>query len=179
VTLGVSCQRSPPTFWRYAACARVSAPTLFLGGSRCRGLAAGKAVQQAPSLTLYLPFLVTVGCGLAPPRKIIRPRQAPLISKSHDARAKHNAPPARAGYYGLWHTGQALSTTRCRSTMPSSADMTGGRPNSITFCAPETAKNANPTASNSSTGLRNRATPEYRMCAPFRHPWAIRIAPAQ
>jgi hypothetical protein len=43
--------------------------------------------------------------------------------------------------------------------MPRRADITGLNPNSIAFCAPATAKNDSPTASNRSTGLRSLSTP--------------------
>ena len=46
-------------------------------------------------------------------------------------------------------------------SMPRSADMTGLNPNVIAFCAPATAKNDSPTASNRRTGLRSRLTPAY------------------
>ena len=46
--------------------------------------------------------------------------------------------------------------------MPRSADATGLNPNSIAFCAPATAKNESPAASNRSTGLRSLSTPAYQ-----------------
>src|SRR5271165_7441603 len=47
------------------------------------------------------------------------------------------------------------------ANMPRRAAITGLNPNVIAFCAPATAKNDNPAASNISTGVRSLSTPAY------------------